>query len=322
MTDLTLSAEQMRQFDEDGYLILENLLPPEDVERILRIARCDPQLAADAKGNQNYEGEGLDTRLAYRPGLADDVYSALARSRRLVEPLEQLFGDQVRYYYQLQMMKDPQTGGWQYHQDYGYHYEQFFYPAFASVMVALDPATRANGCLKVVRGSNRLGRLEHQSSGSQRIADPQRVAMALREMEEVYCELTPGSVLYFHGNTLHASEPNLSLQPRWSLIYAYVAAANTYVLSDWPENQCPLIEKWDDSEVGRRCSAALGGRSRYEEKRISVENSRVSDAAVLMIVFACCLTHASPGLSQSAETKRRAYVGTNGSRHFWPRPAP
>ena len=41
-----------------------------------------------------------------------------------------------------------------------------------------------------------------------------------------------------------------------------------------------------------------------------MENSRVSDAAVLMIVFACCLTHASPGLSQSAETKRRAYVGT------------
>ena len=67
MTDLTLSVEQIRQFTEDGYLILENLLAPEDAERILRIARCDPQLAADAKGNQNYEGEGLDTRLAYRP---------------------------------------------------------------------------------------------------------------------------------------------------------------------------------------------------------------------------------------------------------------
>ena len=41
-----------------------------------------------------------------------------------------------------------------------------------------------------------------------------------------------------------------------------------------------------------------------------MENSRVSDAAVLMIVFACCLTHASPGLSQPADAKRRAYVGT------------
>ena len=166
MTSTTLSAEQIRQFGQNGYLVLENLLDQEDVELILRIAREDPQLAADAKNNQNYEGDGLDTRLSYRPQLAADVYSAFARSRRIVEPLEQLFGDEVRHYYHLQMLKNPGTGGWQYHQDYGYHYKEFFYPDFASAMVALDPATRENGCLKVVRGSNRLGRLEHHSSGS------------------------------------------------------------------------------------------------------------------------------------------------------------
>ena len=54
-------------------------------------------------------------------------------------------------------------------EDYGYHYQQFLFPAFASVMVALDPATRANG--------------------------------------------------------------------------------SPYVLPDWPEDQCPLVEKWDDAEV-------------------------------------------------------------------------
>ncbi len=59
MTDLTLSAEQMRQFAEDGYLILENLLAPEDVERILHIARCDPQLAADAGIYRDFGGAGF-----------------------------------------------------------------------------------------------------------------------------------------------------------------------------------------------------------------------------------------------------------------------
>ena len=99
MTAATLSAVQIRRFEEDGYLILEDQLDPEFVGRVLRIARRDPQLSADAKGNQNYEGEGLDTRLAYRPALGDDAYSALARSRRIVGPLEQLWGDRVRYYY-------------------------------------------------------------------------------------------------------------------------------------------------------------------------------------------------------------------------------
>ena len=67
-----------------------------------------------------------------------------------------MFGDGVRDYYQLQMLKAPRTS------------------AATAVMVALDPASLANGCLKVVRGANRPGRLERQSSGSRLITDPGR----------------------------------------------------------------------------------------------------------------------------------------------------
>ena len=67
-----------------------------------------------------------------------------------------MFGHGARYYYQLQMLKAPRTS------------------AATAVMVALDPAPRANGCLKVVRGSNRPGRLGHQSSGSRLITGPGR----------------------------------------------------------------------------------------------------------------------------------------------------
>ena len=45
-------------------------------------------------------------------------------------------------------------------------------------------------------------------------------------------------------------------------------------------------------------------------RRISVENSRVRVAAVLMVVLACCVIHAVPGLSQPADDKRGYYVGT------------
>ena len=116
-------------------------------------------------------------------------------------------------------------------------------------MRALDPATRDNGCLRVVRESNQLGRLEHLSSGSQLIADPQRVALALDEMDEVHCELQPGSALYFHGNILHASDPNLSEQSRWALIYAFVAAGNTVVLPEVEEKLGPPTAGWSDEEV-------------------------------------------------------------------------
>ncbi len=243
-----LSTEQIQQFAEDGYVVVENLIDAPSVELLLRLFQADQVLAERTKGNENFEEEGLKTPLVYTGQLGDDAFSALARSRRLIGPLEQLFADEVSHYYTLNMMKTPNTGGWQWHQDYGYHYKQFLFTDYISVMVALDPATRANGCLRVVKGSNRLGRLEHENSGAQLIANRDRVDIALQHLEEVSCELLPGSALYFHGNTLHASDANLSDQSRFSLVYSFVAASNVWVDTE-NENECILIEKLSDEEL-------------------------------------------------------------------------
>lgn len=250
-----LTPAQVQHFHDHGYLIVENLFTPEEAAHIRHIAATDPQVAARANSNSNYDEttrdatKGIDTRLVYTPHLIDDTYSAIGQSQRLIAPLAQLFADKIRHYYHLTTLKNPHTGGWQYHQDYGYHYKEFFYPSFCSVMFALDPATRDNGCLRVVKDSHLLGRLEHQSSGSQLIANPQRVEMALAEMEEIHCEMQPGSILYFHGNILHASDPNLSEHPRWALIFAFVAAKNTVVLPQIEEALSPPIEGWSDEQV-------------------------------------------------------------------------
>ena len=43
---------------------------------------------------------------------------------------------------------------------------------------------------------------------------------------------------------------------------------------------------------------------------MSMENSRVSDAIVSIVVFACCVIRVVPGLAQPADDKRGLYVGT------------
>ena len=249
MSHYILTDEQIRQFEEDGYVTLRGLVDIADVETILQIAGDDPQLAADTKANNNFEGEGLGTVLAYRPYLSDNIYSAIARSKRVVEPMEQLLDGEIFHYYHLITQKNPNTGGWQYHQDYGYHYKQFLYPAYASCMLALHPATRQNGCLKVIKRSIHLGRIDHQSSGSQLISDPERTALVSDHLEEVHCELDPGDVLYFHSNTLHASDPNLSPNPRWAMILSYTAATNVSTMPEDANSQYEFLEKLDDEQV-------------------------------------------------------------------------
>ncbi len=254
MVESILSPEQIARFDADGFLVVEDLFTVEEVARVLEIARIDPQLKGDTKSNQNYddEAEGVGTVLAYRPTLSQDAYSYMAGSRRVIEPLEQLLRDQAVHFYHLIMQKDPGTGGWQYHQDYGYHYKEFLFPDYISFMIALEPAVAANGCIRVYRGSNRLGRLEHQPSGSQLITDPKRLARAAEHLEEVHCELAPGSVLFFHGNTLHASSPNNSDQGRWSLVSSYTAAGNPWVGPVDARERGGVVDKLDDAELAAK----------------------------------------------------------------------
>jgi hypothetical protein len=66
-----------------------------------------------------------------------------------------------------------------------------------------------------------MGRVDHNFVGEQTGADLERVEEAKKRMELVYCEMDPGTALFFHSNLLHTSEPNLSDHPRWGLICCY-----------------------------------------------------------------------------------------------------
>ena len=93
-------------------------------------------------------------------------------------------------------------------------------------MIAITAANRENGCLQVIKGSHRMGRIEHGFAGEQVGASQRYVDLALKNMELVYVELNPGDALFFHSNLLHRSEANLSDTARWSLISCYNRQSN------------------------------------------------------------------------------------------------
>ena len=126
------------------------------------------------------------------------------------------------------IMKDAKVGGaWTWHQDYGYWYQNgVLFPDLVSVFIALDPCTMQNGCLKVIEGSHRLGRIDHVLTGQQAGADRDRVEEVLKRLPLVHVEMKPGDALFFHPNMLHRSDRNTSDQPRWSMICCYNARHN------------------------------------------------------------------------------------------------
>ena len=221
-----ISDSDVQRYNEDGYLLVKGMLNPAEIELLGRTAREDRVLDQHSYGKA--DGEGGTVRLSLWNHPTDTIYGTVARSESIVGSAEKLLGGEVYHYHSKMIMKDAKVGGaWAWHQDYGYWYQNgVLYPLLTSAFIAVDRATRENGCLQVIKGSHHLGRIEHVLTGEQAGADQERVNEILKRLELVYVEMEPGDTLYFHANMLHRSDQNTSDKPRWSMICCYNAARN------------------------------------------------------------------------------------------------
>ncbi|MBI4555983.1 MAG: phytanoyl-CoA dioxygenase family protein [Candidatus Hydrogenedentes bacterium] len=253
-----LSDVQVRRFHGDGYVLVPALFDSEETELLRQAARSDPAIAGHAC--ERDDGEGGKSRITLWNDAGDDLFSMFSRCERVTGAMEQLLGGEVYHYHSKMMQKEPfQGGAWVWHQDYGYWYSNgCLFPYMASCFIAVDPCTRENGCLQVLKGSHHMGRVEHVRVAGQVGAEPERVAEAQKLLEQVYVEMQPGDALFFHCNLLHRSDQNQSPNPRWSLICCYNAARNNpYKESGHPRYR-PLHKVPDTAikEAGLRFLAA------------------------------------------------------------------
>ena len=249
VAEFVLSDVQIKRFHDEGFLVVNDLFASDEVQLLRQIAKADQGLEKNAISRA--DGEGGAVKLVVENSLSDDtIYAALVRSRRIVLTMQQLLNDEVYHYHHKLILKEAKVGGaWAWHQDYGYWYGNgCLFPDMASCMIAIDPATKENGCLQVIPHSQRLGRIDHVKVGDQTGADPERVAQILSRLPLVYCELEPGSAVFFHANTLHRSDQNRSDRPRWAFICCY----NTRHNDPYKESKHPRyspLSVCDDSEV-------------------------------------------------------------------------
>ena len=162
-----ISQDEVRKYHEDGFLLIKEMLSPEEIGLLGRAAREDRILDQQSYGQA--DGEGGTVRLSLWNHPTDTIYGAVARCESIVGSAEKLLGDEVYHYHSKMIMKDAKVGGaWAWHQDYGYWYQKgVLYPDLTSISIAVDKATKENGCLQVIKGSHKLGRIEHKLTGDQ-----------------------------------------------------------------------------------------------------------------------------------------------------------
>ncbi|XP_053641650.2 L-proline trans-4-hydroxylase isoform X1 [Cherax quadricarinatus] len=248
-------------YDSNGYILVRNMLTKAEVEKVKRAVDDDQGIQARAYSRDDGKSRRSRVSLWNHPG--DDITGRLARMQRVAGTMEQLMGgDEVYHYHSKLMMKDAHTGGrhvW--HQDYGYWYNNgCLYPDMASVFIPVDDCTRENSCLQVLRGSHRLGRIDHSRIGEQLGADPERVEQAQKVLEHIYVEMKAGDILFFHCNLLHTSDQNSSDNRRWVFIVAFNKRSNNPYKQHHHPQYTPMTKVADSALLQCDGSEPLGGK--------------------------------------------------------------
>ena len=228
---MNLTAEQRERFDREGYLFFPSLFTQDEIRALTDEV---PALYAQRRVENVREKTGDVVRTNFAAHMYSYPFAKLARHPRMVEPIRQIFGEDV-YMHQFKINGKQAFDGdvWQWHQDYGTWMNEDQMPAARAMNVAifLDEVNEFNGPLMFIPGSHKQGVLD-ASHDLSTTSYPLWVISNdnIRKMVEKGGIVAPkgpaGSMILFHGCLVHASTSNLSPWNRVSVYLSLCAVSN------------------------------------------------------------------------------------------------
>ncbi len=209
-----LTQEQLKQYDEQGYIIMEHLFSEAEMDGI----RCHIDALDEASSRRLEQGRdfisqanqiNFTSHLNYQhPDLqrfiADDRFVAITTA---------ILGPNTRLYWDQSVYKRPEAS-----RDFPWHQDNGYVPTepvhYVTCWLALEDATIANGCIWVQPESHKQGFVEHVYS---------EIGYVCYQGEDpgIPVELKKGSMVVFHSLLFHRSTPNRSQTTRKGYVIQY-----------------------------------------------------------------------------------------------------
>jgi ectoine hydroxylase len=204
-SDNRLSSQHLRQYRDQGFLVVEGMFDPDEVSILHAGFVRDCALGGP---HVVREADGLRGRSVYASHLRHSEFAALVRLPRLLQPVRQILEAEV-YVYQFKVN---------------------------SKALLLDEVTEFNGPMIYVPGSHR-DKLTQQRTAPETTScdhiDPGDIALTHDQLADLISRwgmTSPkgpaGTVILFHPEIAHSSALNMSPYPRTVLIITYNDVTN------------------------------------------------------------------------------------------------
>jgi ectoine hydroxylase-related dioxygenase (phytanoyl-CoA dioxygenase family) len=249
-----LTDDQASQFDERGFVVLEDVLPLDLVDQVraecdVAEAKTDAFLNAQESGRFSIAESGaitFSTHLVVRNAVA----RAFSAHPLFADLCADLVGPDVNLYWDQAVYKKPEKPRrFPWHQDNGY---TFVEPQqYLTCWVPLTDATLANGCPQVAPALHKLGTVRHHyvdPLGWECLSDPDEVAPA---------PVRAGGVVVFSSLTPHLTGPNTTDTVRKAYILQYAPDGAEILRGDPASGQPPSRELANDPS--RQYAIVRGG---------------------------------------------------------------
>lgn len=222
----TLTAQELEQYRENGYVIVRNILTPEGVAHMQK----------EAMQAWGREKEGFDpTKTWLQNSLLVNIHHQSPTIRNyyfegpLVEMASQLIGPNIKgatSQLTFKLRGNTKPFGW--HQDNGYG-ELDPYNALTA-LTALDDTDRGNGCLWLIPGSHTGGQIRVEQTPEQK----QKASEIIVEADDslaVPMEMQAGDCLIFNCWMLHKSDGNYAQNRDRRILFLRYADADAVEVS-------------------------------------------------------------------------------------------
>ncbi|HSE70411.1 MAG TPA: ectoine hydroxylase [Nocardioidaceae bacterium] len=242
--DGPLDAATLSGFDETGYLTVEDLVTPAEVEELraeLRRLSEDPVVRADER--TVVERRSQEVRSIFEVHKVSEVFRKVAHDPRVVERARQLLGSDV-YIHQSRVNFKPgfegKEFGW--HSDFETWHAEDGMPRMraVSISISLTDNYTFNGPLMIMPGSHKtwvpcLGETPEANYRSslvqQEAGTPDRAVLTgLAERHGIdVLEGRAGGATMFDSNCMHGSNGNITPYARSNVFIVYNSVENTCV---------------------------------------------------------------------------------------------
>ncbi|MFV0295804.1 MAG: phytanoyl-CoA dioxygenase family protein [Hyphomicrobiaceae bacterium] len=229
---MKLTEAQVEHFNTEGWLLLPDLFTQEEVD----VLRAEAEEIYKLDREEIWREKSGAPRTAFAAHLYNEAFGILGRHPRMIEPIEQVFGEKL-YMHQFKINAKAKFDGdvWQWHQDYGTwaRDDGMPEPRAMNIAIFLDEVFPYNGALMLIPRSHTDGVLAAghdlattsyplwtlDNDDVQRLYDKGGLAVPTGKA---------GSMLMFHGNLVHGSSANITPLPR-KIVYLTLNSVSNYI---------------------------------------------------------------------------------------------